>query len=177
MPVAAVSAFSFALALVFAWAGIAKILRFSEWRAALVAYRLPVRIRALAVAGVPLLEGAVVALLIAGATRAGAALTVALVASFSLALQRAQPSDDGRLPCGCFGKTKDRDYRLMLVRNALIAAVAGLLLIFGSDVGFLEGISSPGWDELLPAALGLVGVILGGWLIYESTASLKGPRS
>jgi hypothetical protein len=177
MPVAAVSVLSLALALVFAWAASAKIVRFPDWKSALEAYPLSARIRAFAAVGVPVGEGVVVTLLVVGATRAGAALTVALIGSFSFALLRAQPAEDGRLPCGCFGKAKARDYRLMLVRNALIGVLAGLLLISGKDVGFLEGISSPRGDELLPAALGLAGVILGGWLIYESTVSFRGRRS
>lgn len=177
---AAVSLLSIALALVFAWAGVAKVLRFADWTSALVAYRLTGPLRATAAVAVPAAEFGVVALVMAGATRAAAALTVALIAAFSLALVRARASgegaEDGRLPCGCFGKVKARDYRLMLLRNALIGALAAALLLSGRNAPFLEGISAPEGGELLPALLGLAGVLLGGWLIYESVASLKGRR-
>jgi hypothetical protein len=128
---------------------------------------------------VPAAEFAVVAFVVMGATRAGAALTVALIAGFSFALVRARASgelEDGRLPCGCFGRAKARDYRLMLVRNALLGAVAAVLLLSGRNTRFLEGVSAPERGELLPALLGLAGVLLGGWLIYESAAAFKGRR-
>lgn len=177
---AAVSILSLSLALVFAWAGIAKLVRYPDWTSALVAYDLPDPLRKLAAVAVPAAELSVVALVVAGATRAGAALTVALIAGFSFALVRAGASgeglEDGRLPCGCFGKAKARDYRLMLFRNAVIGAVAAALLLSGRNTPFLEGLSAPERGELLPALLGLAGVLLGGWLIYESAGSLRGRR-
>jgi uncharacterized membrane protein YphA (DoxX/SURF4 family) len=177
---AAVSILSVALALVFAWAGIAKLVRYPDWTSALVAYNLPDHVRKLAAVVVPVAELSVVAFVVAGFTRVGAALTIALIAGFSFVLARARASgeglEDGRLPCGCFGKAKARDYRLMLLRNALIGGIAAALLLSARNTPFLEGLSAPERRELLPALLGLAGVLLGGWLIYESAVSLKGRR-
>jgi uncharacterized membrane protein YphA (DoxX/SURF4 family) len=175
-----VSILSLALALVFAWAGVAKLLRYSDWTSALVAYDIPEPMRKLAAVAVPAAELSVVAFVVAGSTRAGAALTIALIAGFSFALVRARVSgegrEDGRLPCGCFGRAKARDYRLMLLRNVLIGSVAAALLLSGRNTSFLEGLSAPVRSELLPALLGLAGVVLGGWLVYESAVSLRGRR-
>ena len=58
----------------------------------------------MAAGAVPLAESGVVALLIFGHALAGAALTLALLALFSLAFLTAQQKADGPIPCGCFGR-------------------------------------------------------------------------
>ena len=153
------------LALAFAWAAVAKATRFSAWRAALVGYRLPSALVAPVVFVVPALEVAVAFLLARGgnATEIGAALVVALLSAFSLAVLRARRLRGDRLPCGCFGGGGSRDYRLMLVRNALLGAVAAAILLSPRLARY--EVEAPEGAQVVPAALAVAGVALIAWLV------------
>ena len=153
------------LAAAFAWAAVAKSLRPAAWRAALAGYRLPLRTRQLALAGVPVAEGAVAVLLLSGgdASKAGAALSVALLAAFSIAVLRARRLQGDRLPCGCFGGAGRRDYRSMLVRNGFLGGLAAAVLV-APDAWTFE-LEAPGAAQLLPAALAALGLGLVVWLV------------
>ena len=110
-------------------------------------------------------------LLLLGATRAGAALVLALVAGFSLAILRAHAALGSRLPCGCFGSTRDRDYRVLLARNAVLATAAGGLLIFGRDVsGYPPAPTSDAW---LAAVLAVAGSGLVIWLFAAVRSGIR----
>jgi Methylamine utilisation protein MauE len=163
------------LALTFAWAALAKLVRWGHWREALRVYDLPAPVAALAAPGVPLLEAAASALAIAGATHAAGALTVVLLSSFSGALLHAQARHAGRLPCGCFGRATTRDYRVMLMRNGLLAVVAASLLVATRDVSFLRDLSMPSADDLVPVALVIAGIGLCAWIAWHA-ASLFGRK-
>lgn len=156
---------SFALGLVFLWAAGAKMLGFSAWRAALAGYRPPPAMqRALALA-VPVAEGGLAAAFFVGATRLGAALALAALALFSLAIARARTLQGTRLPCGCFGSNKQRDYRFLLARNTVLAVGAGALLVYGRDVpGYPSAPSDGAWPAVVLVVLGsalLVWVVIG----------------
>src|SRR6266542_3922431 len=127
---AAVSALaSSVLALVFAWAGLAKAVRVARWRQDLTRFRLPRALRVSAFLVLPWLELSVVIALVAGAPKAGAAVGLGLMLAFSLAILRARLMQPGnRLGCGCFGNTSVLDYRIMLLRNAAIAALLAFVL-------------------------------------------------
>ena len=168
---------SLALAAVFAWAAVAKLARFSTWRAVLAGHRLPGTFSIIAAAGVPLAEGAIAALLIAGATRAAAAFTVTLLSAFSLVLLRAKVMQGDRLPCGCFGAAKERDYRLMLLRNGTLAALAAALLIEGRDVDPISGLGLPSSTEIFPTALTVAGLGVVVWMAVTVAGSFRRGRS
>lgn len=159
----------FLLAVAFFWAAIAKASRPSVWRSALVGYRLPAGTTTPALVLVPVAEIVAAVLLSAGgnATKAGAALSVALLGSFSLAVLRARRLQGDRLPCGCFGGSGSRDYRLMLVRNALLGSVAGAILLVPAVARY--ELEAPSAEQLLPALLVALGVVLIAWLVATVT--------
>ena len=136
------------LAAAFAWAAAAKLLRWRVWREALPAYRLG-PLEALAAAAVPVAEIAVIALVASGAAAAASALALALLAAFSLALVRARTG--GQAPCACFGRRRARSLRVLLARNAALAAVA--IVAVGAD-GRPPTLPAP---DPLPLALTLIG--------------------
>jgi hypothetical protein len=158
------------LAVTFAWAAGYKVLRYPKWRAALEPYRLPTSISATASIIVPLLEVAVVVLLLTGRARAGAALALGLLASFSAALMRARATQGDRLPCGCFGKTQERDYRVLLLRNAGLALAATLVLLGLNGPRASIDLAS---TDLVPALLVVAGIGLIGWMATQAGSAMR----
>jgi hypothetical protein len=178
MPDATARIVTLCLAALLAWAAAAKVLRWDAWRAALAAYRLPSRLELVAVAGTPFLEVGVAVMLISPAPRVGAALTVALLAAFSLVVLRGRSVQGEKLPCGCFGRSSERDYRSMLLRNALFGVLAAAVLLSGREGSALTGLSLPGGDELFPALLAAFGVVVAAWTGYQvMTTARRGTRS
>jgi hypothetical protein len=167
---------SFTLAAVFAWAAVAKAARFRSWQTVLARYRLPSTVFGPAAVAVPLAELGIAALLVAGATRAGAALSVSLLSAFSLVLLRARSLQGDRLPCGCFGAAKERDYRLMLLRNGSLAVLAAALLLEGRDVDPTTGIGLPSAAEAVPAVLTVAGLLLIMWMGLVVAGSFRKGR-
>ena len=147
------------LSAVFVWSACAKLIRYREWQVALAGYRLPEPVERAARPGVPVAELLVPLLFVLGNVGAGAALVVALVAAFSLAVLRARALEGDRLPCGCFGRTKAHDYRLMLVRNSVLGVLAGALLLAGHDVPLFDGVGAPDASEALPITLSVAGLV------------------
>lgn len=175
MPVVLEGLSVFLLALLFAWAAVAKLVRFRAWRTALHGYRLPGE-AALAV-GVPSAEAGVPILVLMDRSRAAAALALALLALFSLALLRARTLRGNKLPCGCFGGAGERDYRLMLARNGTLGLLAGTVLMARRDVRALEDLGAPDASEAIPAALALLGIVILAWLAWTLSSTLRGGRS
>lgn len=154
---------SFALGLVFAWAALGKVSAPRRWRRALTGYRLPPWLERGAAVAVPLVEAGAATAFFLGSTRIAAAGVLVLIAVFSWTILRASVLRGGsRLPCGCFGSDKERDYRTMLARNTVLATGAGALLLYGRDVPGYP--SLPTGDAWLPALLVVVGVVLALWL-------------
>ncbi len=134
MPAELGAACALALAAVFGWAALAKALYWPAWRQALVSYELPALARAAAAYAVPAAELALLVLLLSGRVVIGAALTIMMLAGFSLAVMRAQVRQRDRLvPCGCFGRLKARDYRFFAVRNFLLGSLAAVALVAGRE--------------------------------------------
>lgn len=152
------------LGLVFAWSGVAKVFRFSRWRAALDGYGLSGVGPTLALA-VPVVELAVPALMLSAHSRAGAALALGLLALFSATILRARAARGDRLPCGCFGGADERDYRLMLARNATLGLLAAVVLARGRDLQPLEGLGAPDAADIVPVILVVVGAVMIAWLL------------
>jgi hypothetical protein len=160
------------LGLVFAWAAIAKPLRWAQWKEALDGYGWPSPVARAIASTVPLLEAAAGIALLAGPRRAGAALSLALLAGSSFAVARLGENTGGRVPCGCFGKTAERDARLVLARNAFLGMIAGVVLLL--DRPEPAPWRAPPAAELIPAALVLAGLTLAGWTLWRTSAALKG---
>ncbi|HYI46573.1 MAG TPA: MauE/DoxX family redox-associated membrane protein [Actinomycetota bacterium] len=158
------------LAVTFAWAAASKLIRFAHWRAALEPYGLPRSFRSLAAVGVPITEVTVVVLLLAGNVQAGTSLACGLLALFSAALLRARAAQGDRLPCGCFGRTQERDYRVLLLRNALLALLGAVVLTLG--VGSDTSIDVATGD-LAPVALVLAGIGLIGWMAVQASTAMR----
>ncbi|MDQ3661031.1 MAG: hypothetical protein M3454_08270 [Actinomycetota bacterium] len=161
---------------VFAWAAVAKALRPGAWLQALDRYDLSPPLRVPAAAGVPLGEAVVAGLLIVGHLQAGAALALALVAAFSLALARLGTQGQSRVPCGCFGRVTDRSLRLLLARNALLAALAAAVLAVKPQGWPSWQTRAPLGSDALPAALVLLGLVLCTWTGLRTIAALRGRR-
>lgn len=154
------------LAGLFVWSAAAKVLRWDTWRTLLGRFGLPRAWGRPAAVLVPLCEVMVAAALLMGAVRLGAAASLALLAAFSLAILGARSRGEGdKLPCGCFGKTTTRDYRISLARNALLALMASALLVRGEDVSPLGGFGAPSGSEVVPLLLILLGGVVIGWMV------------
>ena len=128
-----------ALALVFACAGVAKLLDRKGFGTTLIAFKTPaVAVRPLSVA-VPLVELAIAGLLIPKATAvagaiAAAALLIVFSAAVGLALRRGDKPD-----CNCFGQAHSAPIGpSTLARNALLAALAVLVAAAGPGMGLGE---------------------------------------
>ena len=160
----------------FLWSAVAKLSDMTGWGRALERYRLPVWAARPVPTGVPLVEAGVTVLFLTSQTRVAGALALALLAAFSLAVLRARRFEGDRLPCGCFGSDRARDYRTMLLRNALLGSVAATLLIEGRDVDLFDGISLDPGRDIVPAMLTLVAILLGLWLFRTLVRSLRGGR-
>lgn len=167
-PLATVAAW--ALIGTFAWAAAAKFVRGNDWPEAVAGFGFSgVLARAIAVA-VPLFEVAIVALFVVGAVRVAAALTLALIAAFSAAIVWSRGTRDGnRVPCGCFGRTRDYDYRLLLLRNAGIAFLAALVLVAKGEVS----LAVPAGTDLVPTALVAIAGVLLTWMAVQTASSLR----
>lgn len=157
----AVAIAPWALALLFGWAAVAKLARFSAWKATLKGYALSRPLEILALPVVPVAEAAVVLLALSGQTGQSAALAVTLLIMFSAAVVRARGRHGRELPCGCFGKRKVRDYRALLLRNLALGIAAATVLTGEPGRPLLEGLRPPRLDETLPALLLLLGLALG----------------
>ena len=150
------------LAAVFAWAAVVKLLEPDRWRKDLLVYRLGRPLRAAGWLILPWLEVAVPAALLIGHPRMAALLAAGLMGVFSVAILRARilvGSD--QLACGCFGGHATRDYRLLLLRNALLAGLAVYVLAFPvPGISIRSGLAS----GLL---LGVVGLIAAVWTFRQ----------
>jgi hypothetical protein len=162
---------AFGLGLTFAWAALAKAARPRTWITSLTGYRPPKALRVPIAIAVPVGEGVLASLYFIGETRIGAASTLLVAALFSLVILRARILQGDRLPCGCFGSRRERDYRSLLARNTVLATAAAALLLFGRDVkGFP---STPSGDAWIAAVLVAVGAALIIWLVLGVRSGLR----
>jgi hypothetical protein len=120
-----VNPFALALAVVFGWAGVAKLAHGEDTARSFAAFGLPWPER-LAVA-VPAAELVLAAVLVA-APAVGAVLSLAVLAGFStlLALARRRGRTAG---CGCFGGARPAPPSVELARNAVLLVVALVALL------------------------------------------------
>jgi hypothetical protein len=126
-----------------------------------------------AVVAVPLAEAAVVVLVLAGSIRMAAAAALALVLAFSAALVRLRRRVGEMVPCGCFGSSRRRSVRVLLLRNLALGIIAAAALA-GPDR--LDGLRPPTGAELLPAALVVAGAVLSAVMVRRGAALLRESR-
>lgn len=157
------------LALVFAWAAVAKLVRFGGWRAALEGYGLPWALAVGVRFAAPVLEAAVAGLLLVGAVQAGASLALTLTLVFGGAILRARSRVGRRLPCGCFGGRSAHDYRAMLLFDLALAAAAVVVLASGSAAAPTR--LDP--NAAVPGVLAAAGVGLAAWAARQATAGMR----
>jgi hypothetical protein len=160
------------LTVTFAWAGAGKVVRARRWLEALSVYRIPKPLEPLVFVAVPVAEIASAGLILIGATKPAGALSAALLCAFCAALLRARREEGDRLPCGCFGGEKLRDYRLLLARNVALLLPATLLMVTGNT----SIRTVPGSIEPLPALLIVVGLMVIGWTGFEVSKALRRGR-
>ena len=150
------------LAVTFAWAGGLKVLRPDRWRSSLATYGLPRLLRGTAFLVTPWVELGVATALVLGFIRIGAGTAFVLTLVFCAAILRArhlQRSD--KLDCGCFGGHTERDYRLLLLRNAVLGAAAVALLAAPADEQpLLSASPAEAWAVVLSLVLGAAGWVL-----------------
>jgi uncharacterized membrane protein YphA (DoxX/SURF4 family) len=164
---------SVVLAATFAWAGIMKVLRAERWRSDLRTYRLSRPLRGLGFLLLPWVELAIAIALIAGVARIGAAVALALIIAFCGAIVWARRlSGSDRLGCGCFGTANVRDYRILLLRNAVLGALAVSILASGRDRALGEAFPSEGPGVLL-ALLAASGLAAGAWILWQVNARIR----
>ena len=152
------------LAVTFAWAALAKLLRPGTWRSSIRAYRLPLMIERVAERAVPLAELSAAILLLFGPVEASATVALILLSAFSVALLRARSLGSDSLPCGCFGGRARRKVSSLMARNAALSMVALATLLVGAPIP----IEAPTGSEVLPAVLVGVGVVLGAWVLRRT---------
>jgi hypothetical protein len=160
------------LALAFAWAGLAKLAGLRRWWRSLGIHGLPLRRRGAVAIAVPAAELGVTVLIAAVNARTGAAAAVALVAAFSLVSLRARSIAGDRLPCGCFGSSGERDWRWLIARNSLLAALAAWVVVVDESTLPFDGVHEPA-GELLTAALTAAGIALAVWTARSTSAALR----
>jgi hypothetical protein len=156
----------------FGWAAISKLVGYERWRRALSGYGLPEVLERAARPGTPTLEAVVVAVVLFGPLPLAGALTLAMLAGFSLVILRARAIQGDRLPCGCFGGTTERDYRLMLVRNAVLALPAGALALSGSP-GLIDRLASLEGSDYVPLGFVLMAAVLAVWVTMGVLGALE----
>jgi hypothetical protein len=161
------------LAAVFAASAGAKLLRPRLWSRTVADHELTRPLDAVITATVPLAEATIPVLILTGAAPAGAALAVVLLVAFAAALLRLRTRVGDRVPCGCFGRRRSRDVRLLLLRNAGIGLVAAVSLA-GPDRVALD---LPRTTDVLPAALVAAGAVLAAILLHRASVLARVARS
>jgi Methylamine utilisation protein MauE len=137
-----------------------KVARFDAWRETLSGYGLPKPLETIVVRTLPVLEATVAIVALSGRTRVAAALAGGLLIAFCAAILRARSRQGRRLRCGCFGRSKMRDYRYLLLRNLAVGAVAGSVFLTDNGRPLLEGFRGPHPGEAVPTLLVLAGLAL-----------------
>jgi hypothetical protein len=161
------------LSIVFAWAAVSKLARSRAWRRSLGTYGLGPSFRRGAAMGVPVVELGVASLPFLGLRAFAGAVALGVLSLFSVAVVFARVRSGRRLECACFGGARARDYRVLVARNALLAMVAVVAWREGDDSWIGAGIRAPTGDELVPAALVVVGLALGTWVVASAVLGTR----
>jgi hypothetical protein len=164
------------LAGVFGWAAVAKTFGHRRWRRTLAAHELPGAVARVASWGTPAAEALVLVLALLGYERAAAACSLALLMAFSIELARVRARVGPRVPCGCFGGRSTVASSTLWARNAVLAALAVIVLTLGADASAIDWPGRPGQSEVLPMMLAIVGVAVAGLTAWRANVWLSGGR-
>jgi peroxiredoxin len=156
------------LAVVFAVAGVAKLVDRTGTRRAVEAFGVPARLASAGATLLPLVELAIAAALIPASTAgSGALAAVALLAIFSVAIARTLRT--GSAPdCNCFGGlTQTEIGRGTLVRNLVLAALAAFVLFSGVTVSAFRWVIVPAARDRPGIAILVVGLAGLSWFCWQ----------
>lgn len=145
-----------ALATLFVWAGIAKLVTLGRFTMALGQHGVPRRARTPIAVALGVTELAVGAWLATGlATRAAGIAAAALAGVFVAAMLRMRLTGRRTASCGCFGGTRPAGTVYLTIRSALVAA-AGVAVA----VGLPGQLAEPRAETLRSATLAVLGVLV-----------------
>jgi len=162
------------LAGIFGLAAVTKLADLSGSRAAMEGFGLPKRLAAPASIALPLIELAIAILLLLVSTAwwgalAGLILMLAFIAGIGYTLSQGRTPD-----CHCFGQVYSEPVGTStLIRNGIFAALAGMLVLRGSDgqgaglTGWLDTVSTVERVLLVFAGIILAGLTVVGWLVLQ----------
>ena len=157
----------------FGWSAGAKIARPASWRRVLAAYGLPPWLQRTSVIGVPVAEVAMVGLVVVEMHRSAGIAALAILVALSAAILQARRRVGNVVACGCFGTSVARDYRILLLRNALLAGAASIAALGGVDASRISVPGLPTAGDALPAALAVAGIVVAAWMLASSLRSLR----
>jgi Methylamine utilisation protein MauE len=161
-----------ALTVTFGASTVAKVAGRRVWRRVLRSYGLPRPLERVSLSGVPAAEGLVALLPLLGMGSSAGLLALALLWVFSIAIVAARARGDRGIDCGCFGSSRRRDYRVLLLRNGVLAIVAAVAWRAGADAWALRSLGMPRGSDLLPAAITVVGLGLAAWVAAQAVRAL-----
>jgi Methylamine utilisation protein MauE len=162
-----------ALGAAFGWSAGAKIARPASWRRVLGAHELQRWVQRASLIGVPVAEVAIVGLVVMGMHRTAGVVALVILAAFSAAILRARRRFGDVVTCGCFGTSVARDYRILLLRNALLAGGAAIAAFGGVDAPRISVPGLPSAGDALPAALAVTGIAVAAWMLASSLRSFR----
>src|SRR6266511_3831595 len=157
----------------FGWSAGAKIARPASWRRVLAAYELQRWVQRASLIGVPVAEVAIVGLVVMGMHRTAGFVALVILAAFSAAILRARRRFGDVVTCGCFGTSVARDYRILLLRNALLVGGAAIAAFGGVDAPRISVPGLPSAGDALPAALAVTGIAVAAWMLASSLRSFR----
>jgi hypothetical protein len=161
-----------ALTVTFGASAIAKLSGWSMWLRALRSYGLPEPLERLSAFAVPSAELLVALLPLLSLRSTAGLLALALLSAFSVAIVAARARGDRRIDCGCFGSARRRDYRVLLLRNGVLAILAAVAWRAEEDAWALRSLGVPRGSELIPAAITVVGLALAAWVAAQAVRAL-----
>ena len=164
------------LAAVFALAGGAKLFDLAGSRRAVTDFGVPARAASAVGLLVPIAEiAAAVALIFHATARWGAALALVLLLTFVAGVANAMRKGLN-IDCGCFGKVYSATAGSpTLVRNALLAALAAVVVVHGPGPAIDDWASARSGSELVAIGATTVAVILAAvsWLLWSRNRTLR----
>ena len=143
------------LAVVFAWAGIAKLATLNRFAMVLGTHGVPRPMRRPGAVALAIGEITIGALLGAGIATTPVAIAAAVVSGvFALALVRTRLRGNTRSTCGCFGGRRATNTNLLVIRGAVIAAAAALLASGAANI------AGPRPETLRSTVLAVLGILV-----------------
>jgi hypothetical protein len=122
-------------------------------------------------------EAAVVGLVVLGMHRTAGVGALVILAAFSAAILQARRRFGDAVACGCFGTSEPRDYRILLLRNAVLVGAASIAAVGGADLPRLTLPGLPTAGDAVPAALAATGLAVTAWTLASSLRSLRTRRT